>query len=119
MLLSRRAMALLTLALLVPLALFLLLSTGRDATAQSTPLNASDNITQLPAPQGKGTSAISGVFSRSAPYFYVSGLDSISVFDVSDPKDPQLTGKLVNAIFENEAMTLGERVGPDGKIQRF
>ena len=66
-----------------------------------------------------GTTAISGVFSPSAPFFYVSGLDSLTVFDVKNPANPVPVGKLVNAIFENEAMTMGERRLPDGKIQRF
>jgi hypothetical protein len=55
------------------------------------------------------TAAISGCFARSAPYFYVSSLDSVSVFDTSDPLHPQLTGTLDNLTFENEAMNCGER----------
>jgi len=64
------------------------------------------------------TAAISGVFAKSAPYFYVSSLDSISVFDVSDPVHPKLTGTLPNLVFENEAMNYGEKkVG--GVVNRF
>jgi hypothetical protein len=63
-------------------------------------------------------SAISGVFAKSAPYFYVSSLDSISVFDVSDPLAPRLTGVLPDLLFENEAMNYGEQT-VDGKVQRF
>ena len=64
------------------------------------------------------TAAISGVFARSAPYFYVSSTDSISVFDVSDPVHPKLTGTLANLVFENEAMTYGEKK-VDGVVNRF
>ena len=97
-----------------------LLGTGPrpdPARAQGTPLLASPNVSYLGGVPG--TAAISGVFSRSAPYFYVSGIDSVSVVDVSNPRFPVLAGKLVNAVFENEAMTLGERKLADGSIQRF
>ena len=117
MAISPRALAALVALTLLPLAGFLILG-GRDADAQGTPIVASPNVTKV-GPGLPGTAAISGVFSRSAPFFYVSGLDSLSVLDVSDPKSPKLVGKLVNALFQNEAMTLGERVGPDGKVQRF
>lgn len=40
------------------------------------------------------TTAISGCFAHSAPYFYVSSLTSITVFDVGDPLSPQPTGVL-------------------------
>ena len=88
-------------------------------TAQETnvPGVSSPNVDFVTA--RPGTTAISGVFSPSAPFFYVSGLDSLTIFDVKDPANPVLVGKLVNAIFENEAMTMGERRLPDGKIQRF
>lgn len=45
------------------------------------------------------------VFAKSAPYFYVSGLDSISVFDVSDPLSPKLTGTLPNLLFDRRNAT--------------
>jgi hypothetical protein len=64
------------------------------------------------------TAAISGVFAKSAPYFYVSSLDSINVFDVSDPLHPKLTGSLPNLVFENEAMNYGEKK-VDGVVNRF
>lgn len=64
------------------------------------------------------TLGISGVFAVSAPYFYVSSLDSISVFDVSNPLAPRLTGVLDNITFENEAMNYGERLS-GGRIERF
>ncbi|MDP9436664.1 MAG: hypothetical protein M3P93_16355 [Actinomycetota bacterium] len=55
------------------------------------------------------TTAISMEFSPSAPFAYVSSLDTISVLDLADPRAPKLRGTLVNALFENEAMTYGER----------
>ena len=118
MAISRRAVAVLTALTLLPLAAFLLLSDrAPQAGAQGTPIVASSNVEFVGGVPG--TAAISGVFSRTAPYFYVSGVDSLTVLDVSDPKFPLPVGKLVNAIFENEAMTLGERLGADGQIQRF
>jgi len=73
----------------------------------SVPLVSTPNVrlvTSFPA-----TPAISGCFAKSAPYFYVSGVDAISVFDIRDPLAPKLTGVLDNLLFENEAMNCGER----------
>jgi hypothetical protein len=64
------------------------------------------------------TSAISLEFARTGPYAYVSSLDTISVLDITDPRAPKVTGTLVNAMFENEAMTYGERRTRKG-IERF
>lgn len=64
------------------------------------------------------TLGISGEFARTGDFFYVSSLDSINVFDTSDPLHPKLTGTLPNLVFENEAMSYGER-SVDGKLQRF
>ena len=64
------------------------------------------------------TAAISGIFAHSAPYFYVSSTDSITVYDVSDPLRPRMTGVLPNLVFENEAMNYGEKK-IDGVINRF
>ncbi len=119
MTLPRRTVALLGLLLAAPLVLFgALLGFGdRSARAGNVPVLGSPNVdlvTTVP-----GTAAISAVFSRTAPYLYVSGVDSLTVLDVSDPKAPTIAGKLPNAVFENEAMTEGERRGPDGRIQRF
>lgn len=73
----------------------------------SVPLVNSPNVRFVTnAPE---SSAISGCFASTAPYFYVSSLDSVSVFDTSDPRQPQLTGTLDNLTFENEAMNCGER----------
>jgi hypothetical protein len=64
------------------------------------------------------TQAISGEFAKTGNFFYVSSLDSISVFDTTDPLHPRLKGTLANLVFENEAMSYGERnVG--GQLKRF
>jgi hypothetical protein len=119
--LSARAVVILTALLALSGLLFaLVLGSGQrpdPARAQSVPLVMSPNVELVTS--RPGTSGISGVFSRSAPYFYTSGLESLSVVDVRDPKNPQLVGKLANALFENEAMTAGERRKADGSIQRF
>jgi len=65
------------------------------------------------------TAAISGCFAKTAPYFYVSSLDSISVYDTSDPVHPRLAGRLDNLVFENEAMNCGERKNAEGTVERF
>jgi len=65
------------------------------------------------------TAAISGCSAKTAPYFYVSSLDSISVYDTSDPLHPVLAGALQNIVFENEAMNCGERRRADGTVERF
>ena len=49
----------------------------------------------------------------------MSSLDSVSVFDTSDPLHPRLTGTLANLVFENEAMSYGERRKADGLLERF
>ena len=46
---------------------------------------------------------------ESAPTFVISGLEPLTVCDVSDARPPGLTGMLPNAVFENEAMTCGEK----------
>lgn len=66
-----------------------------------------------------GIRGVSGAFSHTGRFFYVSGLDSIHVFDVSNPLQPVPAGVLPNIIFENEAMTYGERTNAAGKLERF
>jgi hypothetical protein len=83
----------------------------------NVPFAASDNVQLVDSVPKPG--AISGVFSPSAPYFYVSSLESIDVYDVSDPLHPALTGTLPEFVFENEAMNYGERTLPRGKVIRF
>lgn len=92
---------------------------GIAATAGAqvaVPTVTSANVTQIAGiPE---TLAISMEFARTGPFAYVSSLDTISVLDLTDPRDPQLRGTLVNAMFENESMTYGERV-VDGELVRF
>jgi len=65
------------------------------------------------------TGMISAAVARTGPYFYASSLDSISVFDTSDPAHPQLVGTVDNLVFENEAMTYGERRQGRDAVERF
>jgi len=80
------------------------------------PLISSPNV-NLVATQ-PGATGISGCFMKSAPIFVMSNLDSIRVFDVSDPLKPELVGVLPNLVFENEAINCGERKGGSG-TERF
>ena len=65
------------------------------------------------------TGMISTAHAKTGPYFYTSSLDSISVFDTSDPAHPKLTGTVDNLVFENEAMTYGERRTGRDVVERF
>lgn len=65
-----------------------------------------------------GQLAISGCFMPTAPLFVTSGLDSVQVWNVSRPAEPRLVGRLPNVLFENEAMTCGERRTASG-TKRF
>ncbi len=86
------------------------------ASGTSLPLVTSPNVRVVDSfPETLG---ISGEFARTGPYFYVSSLDSISVFDTSDPRHPRLRGTLANLVFENEAMSYGERT-EGGVLRRF
>ena len=127
---SRRALR----AALVPAVLALVLGVAGPAAAHegasgpssskrqqftdgvSVPVISTPNIrlvTNVP-----DTAGISGVFARSAPYFYLSSTDSITVYDVSNPVAPKITGTLPNLVFENEAMNYGEKK-VDGTVNRF
>ncbi len=64
------------------------------------------------------TAAISMEFARTGPYAYVSSLDTISVLDLTDPRNPRQRGTLTQALFENEAMTYGERTS-GGVLTRY
>ena len=86
-------------------------------TAANLPLVTSPNVRLVDT--FPDTQGISGEFARTGDFFYVSSLDSISVFDTSDPLHPRLTGTLANLVFENEAMSYGERKRADGTLQRF
>lgn len=80
------------------------------------PLISSANV-NLVATQ-PGATGISGCFMKSAPIFVMSNLDSVRVFDVSDPLAPELVGVLPNLVFENEAINCGERKSKQG-TERF
>ena len=80
------------------------------------PLISSGNV-NLVATQ-PGSTGISGCFMKSAPLFVMSNLDSIRVFDVSDPLAPRQVGHLPNLVFENEAINCGERKTGTG-TERF
>lgn len=53
--------------------------------------------------------AISTAFSSDTPHMYVNTLNGISVYDISDPELPTLTGFYPLPHFENEGMDVGER----------
>ncbi|MCF6409898.1 LVIVD repeat-containing protein [Pseudalkalibacillus salsuginis] len=74
------------------------------------PVLSSDNV-QLVANIPEAT-IISASFSKDEPYMYANTLSGISVYDISDPANPKLTGKTAQAHFENEDGAFGER--PDG-----
>jgi hypothetical protein len=84
----------------------------------SVPVVTSDNVSLVNhVPESQ---AISLEFARTGDFAYVSSLDTITVLDTSEPENPQITGTLVNAMFENEAMTYGERRNETGEvIERF
>jgi hypothetical protein len=90
----------------------------RDAYTDGTsvPLLNSPNV-RLAATFPE-TAGISGCFLKSAPLFVMSSLDSLSVFDVSNPVQPELVGTLPNLVFENEAINCGERKTRNG-TERF
>ena len=80
------------------------------------PLIASPNVELLASVPG--STGISGCFTKTAPLFVMSNLDSVRVYDVSKPAAPKLTGVLPSLQFENEAMNCGERRTAKG-TQRF
>lgn len=79
-------------------------------------LHGSANVSLVTSQPGHV--GISGCFMQTAPIFVTSGSDSIRVYDVRNPRNPVLTGVLPNAVFENEAMTCGERLTNIG-LRRF
>ncbi|NYD58318.1 hypothetical protein BKA08_002556 [Nocardioides marinisabuli] len=79
-------------------------------------LVASDNMAQVST--NPGQVGISGCFTATAPLFVTSGLDSLQVFDVSEPASPERVGVLPSLMFENEAMNCGERRTKQG-TRRF
>ncbi|HWH29836.1 MAG TPA: hypothetical protein VNU26_12890, partial [Mycobacteriales bacterium] len=90
---------------------------GASALRAPVPVVTSDNVSLVGHLPESG--AISLEWATTGHFAYVSTTDTISVLDVSDPRAPKVTGTLVNAMFENEAMTYGERRAADGSLTRF
>jgi hypothetical protein len=88
------------------------------STADGTvvPLVTSDNVGYVTS--DPGAAGISGCFMTSAPLFVTSNLESIKVYDVSEPAAPVMVGVLPGLKFENEAMNCGERKTATG-TERF
>lgn len=66
-----------------------------------------------------GSAGISGCFLKTAPLFVTSGLEAVTVWDVTDGTKPTRAGVLPNAVFENEAMNCGERRVGNGETRRL
>ena len=80
---------------------------GHQATIAAVPPVTSNNVKVLSSfPEAAG---ISGDYAISTEHFYLSTLNGITVFDISDPAVPVVQGKYLNSQFENEAMNYGER----------
>jgi hypothetical protein len=86
------------------------------SAGMNIPLVASPNVNLVAS--NPGSAGISGCFMKSAPLFVMSNLETVKVYDVSDPLKPTLTGTLPSLQFENEAMNCGERKTPSG-TERF
>ena len=87
------------------------------AGAVPTPVVASDNVELLA--QMPDVAAISTTFSSDSPHMYVSTLHGFSVYDISDPALPKLLAELPFVYWENESMSMGERVAEDGTKTKF
>lgn len=86
-----------------------------SATA-TVPVVTNGPVTHLR--QVPGQAGISGCFMKTKPLFVTSGLDSVKVWNASDPAVPVQLGALQSAQFENEAMNCGERQTRHG-VRRF
>ena len=73
----------------------------------SAPFVSSPNV-RLAAAR-PGSAGVSGCFLHPARYLVMSGLDDVTVYDVSNPAAPCEVGSMPSAQFENEAMNCGER----------
>ena len=87
------------------------------SSEQNIPLISSGNVSL--ASSNPTSAGISGCFTKTAPLFVQSNLDSVRVYDVSTPTRPELTGVLPSLQFENEAMNCGERRVGGGETRRF
>jgi len=90
--------------------------TSESLANGSASLTTSDNVVHVHNQPGQV--GISGCFMRTEALFVTSGLDSVKVFDVSNPALPVELGAIYSAQFENEAMSCGERRTKNG-IKRF
>jgi hypothetical protein len=79
-------------------------------------VNTSGNVSHLRNVPGQV--GISGCFMQTEELLVTSGLESVRVYDVSRPTEPVQVGMIGNALFENEAMTCGERRTEAG-VRRF
>jgi hypothetical protein len=86
------------------------------AATATVPVVTNGPVTHLR--QVPGQAGISGCFMKTEALFVTSGLDSVKVWDVSDPAAPVQLGALQSAQFENEAMNCGERQTRNG-VRRF
>ena len=91
-------------------------TTQQELANGSASLTTSDNVVHVHNQPGQV--GISGCFMRTEALFVTSGLDTVKVFDVSNPALPVELGSIRSAQFENEAMTCGERRTKNG-IKRF
>ncbi len=91
-------------------------TTQQSLTNGSASLTTSDNVVHVHNQPGQV--GISGCFMRTEALFVTSGLDSVKVFDVSNPALPVELGSIHSAHFENEAMSCGERRTKNG-VKRF
>ena len=83
----------------------------------SAPFVSSPNV-RLAAAR-PGSAGVSGCFLHPAWYFVMSGLDDVTVYDVSNPAAPREVGSMPSAQFENEAMNCGERKVSRERTDRF
>ena len=105
-----------TRVLLIVAAIFLALGLPAQQLGAQVPFPTSENVELIN--NYPDTLMISAEFAETGDYLYTSSLDSVSAFDVSDPRDPQLLDTIVNVTFENESMTYGEQM-KGGTLRRF
>jgi hypothetical protein len=77
-------------------------------TVVQPPVVASDNVELVTTLPDAG--AISTAFSKTSPVMYVNTLNGVSIYDITAPASPKLLSVLPLPHFENERMTMGERV---------
>ena len=93
----------------------LIVLAGLPAAALSTvPVVASESVEVVGSIPN--TTAISAAFASDAPIMYQHTLNGLVTYDISDPTLPKPLATLPLPNFQNEAMSLGERLGerPDG-----